>query len=162
MWLKLLLGPVLLLQGKWVRFKTPSLPEPVKVQSGVVGQGKTLRLLLLGDSSAAGVGAPTAEQSLLGQLLAQLSKNHRVHYRLLAKTGQTTAAVLSELSKQQAETFDVVVTALGVNDVTSQVPVNNWLQQQKQLIFHSGVACLRLWCGWSGKQSGLWFLDFAK
>lgn len=134
MWLKFLLWPVLLPQGKWVRFKTPLLPEPVKITSGVSGQGRPLKILLLGDSSAAGVGAPTAEQSLLGQLLFQLSAVHQVNYKLLAKTGRTTLDMLETLKQQQVEPFDVVITALGVNDVTSQVSVNAWLIRQQQLI----------------------------
>lgn len=134
MLLKLLLGPLLLLQGKWVRKRTPKLPEPIIKTSGVVGQGKPLSLLLLGDSSAAGVGAETAEQSLMGQLLVHLSQNHQVSYQMMAKTGRTTANMISKLQHEPPQHFDVVITALGVNDVTSQVPVNTWLQQQQHLI----------------------------
>lgn len=131
--LKWLLGPVLLAQGKWVRSKTPLLPEPVTIKSGVSGQGQSLKILLLGDSSAAGVGAPTAEQSLLGQLLIQLNSDHQVNYKLLAKTGRTTHDMLEALNLQPAESFDVVITALGVNDVTAQVSVQKWLKLQQTL-----------------------------
>lgn len=88
----------------------------------------------MGDSSAAGVGADTAEQSLLGQLLAELSPNYQVHYKLLAKTGRTTQSMLNALNKQPIEDFDFVITALGVNDVTAQVSVKTWLEQQSQLV----------------------------
>jgi lysophospholipase L1-like esterase len=131
---KILLGPVLLLQGKWVRHKTPLLPEPVKVKSGVVGQGSVLRVLLMGDSSAAGVGAEKAEQSLLEQLLAELSQRHQVHFSLLAKTGRTTGEMLQVLHQEKPCKTDVVISALGVNDVTSQVSENRWIKQQQELI----------------------------
>ncbi len=132
--LKILLGPVLLIQGWWVRKKTPVLPEPVIHKKGQVGTGPTFKLLLLGDSSAAGVGAPSADQSLLGELLALLSKKHQVTYHMLAETGKTTAEILLDLASEATEHHDLVVTALGVNDVTSQVPLNKWSEQQKELI----------------------------
>ncbi|WP_162846744.1 SGNH/GDSL hydrolase family protein [Marinicella litoralis] len=131
---KYLLGPLLLLQGLWVRKKTPVLPEPVDQTSGSLGHGKPIKLLLLGDSSAAGVGAETAEASLLGQLLKNLAPAHQVNYQMLAKTGQTTAGMIEALKSQTSQSYDVVITALGVNDVTAQVPVKSWLKQQQNLL----------------------------
>ena len=131
---KVLLGPVLLWQGRRVRRDTPLLPEPVSQKTGQQGQGKPLSLLVLGDSSAAGVGAPNADQSLLGQLVAQLAEEHQVSYQLMAATGKTTADMLAEIPHQAAQHFDVVVTALGVNDVTSQVSLRRWRGQQMALI----------------------------
>ncbi len=131
---KYFLGPLLLLQGMWVRMKTPSLPEPVNQASGSVGHGKTINLLLIGDSSAAGVGVETAEASLLGQLLKNLSPMLQVNYQMIAKTGQTTAGMINQLKSQPPHQFDVVITALGVNDVTSQVSINRWISQQQALI----------------------------
>ncbi len=131
---KILLSPVLLLQGWWVRRNTPELPEPVIQPEGLVGQGSPFSLLLLGDSSAAGVGAPNAEQSLLGQLLSLLTQNHQVRYRMIAQTGKTTAEMLADLLVESPQQYDLVVTALGVNDVTSQVSLSRWRKQQIQLI----------------------------
>lgn len=132
--LKILLGPVLLLQGWWVRRKTPKLPEPVTQSTGVCGQGPAFSLLLLGDSSAAGVGAPLAEQSLLGQLLLLLSQKHQVSYKMLAETGKKTSEMILDLKPEKSQHYDLVVTALGVNDVTSQVAIADWKRQQEQLI----------------------------
>jgi hypothetical protein len=50
------LAPVLLLQGLRVRLVTPRLPEPPGPRAGSAGQGPALRLLIAGDSAAAGVG----------------------------------------------------------------------------------------------------------
>ena len=133
-WMKWLLGPVLLVQGLWVRKKTPKLPEPVSQRSGVAGMGQPLRLLLLGDSSAAGVGAETPEASLLGQLLEQLGTKHMVDFELLATTGHKTADVIELLRATEPRPVDVVVTALGVNDVTSQLSCQQWLAQQTELL----------------------------
>ena len=117
-----------------MRWKTPRLPEPVTNKQGVVGAGPELRLLLLGDSSAAGVGAETAEASLLGQLIKLLSQDHRLSYHMLAETGKTTAQTIDDINALPAGKYDVVITALGVNDVTSQVPIKTWCEQQRDLI----------------------------
>ena len=132
--IKILLGPLLLIQGWWVRKHTPVLPEPEMPPTGVLGNGKRLRLLLLGDSSAAGVGAEHAEQSLLAQLLENLSSEFKVEYKMLAKTGRKTAQMLALLAVEPKVKYDVVITALGVNDVTSQVTKSKWIAQQQQLI----------------------------
>lgn len=132
--MKILTAPLLLWQGRRVRKRTPVLPEPVSRTSGTCGQGTDLRILLIGDSSAAGVGATCADESLLHQLIKGLQQDHRVHFRQLAKTGQTTAGMLNELQASEALGCDVVISALGVNDVTSQVPVRRWLEQQAELI----------------------------
>jgi len=132
--MKWLWGPVLLVQGFWVRMKTPKLPEPAMRRSGVVGKGQALRLLLLGDSSAAGVGAEKPEEGLLGQLLEQLRSEYTVHFEMLAKTGYTTVDAIEQLRTSEARPVDVVVTALGVNDVTSQLNSQQWLAQQTELL----------------------------
>ncbi len=45
----------------------------------------------------------------------------RVHWQLIAKTGHTSADALAQLQAAAVEPADVLVTALGVNDVVSQV-----------------------------------------
>ena len=57
------LAPLLILQGLYVRRVTPKLPEPLGKRSGVHGTGPRLRLLILGDSAAAGVGVSTQSQA---------------------------------------------------------------------------------------------------
>ena len=55
--LKLILAPVLIYQGKQVSKDTPRLPEAPGLRKGIHGNGeKQIRLLILGDSAAAGVG----------------------------------------------------------------------------------------------------------
>lgn len=87
--IKILLAPVLLTQGLWVRYKTPRLSEPVIDKQGSAGSGVELKLLLVGDSSAAGIGAETAQDSLLGQLIKLLSNDYQLRYQMLAETGKT-------------------------------------------------------------------------
>ena len=129
----LVLAPFLILQGRSVRRKALILPEPPGDRQGRQGAGPVLRLLIVGDSSAAGVGAPHQQEALSGQLVAALAEQVDVHWRLVAKTGATTESTLRALDRIEAQEFDVAVIALGVNDVTSNVAVRTWLRQQSAL-----------------------------
>ncbi len=131
---KVALAPLLLTQGMYVRRVTPKLPEPQGARVGVTGTGKPLRLLIVGDSAAAGVGAAHQNDALLGQLVAALATEFEVSWCLIAQTGLTTLALIEQLEQQPSQLFDIAVTSLGVNDVTSQVRPQIWLQQQQQLI----------------------------
>jgi hypothetical protein len=68
----LALAPILLCQGKYVRRVTPKLPEADGPRFGEAGVGKPLRLLVLGDSAAAGVGVNTQQEALAGHLVKGL------------------------------------------------------------------------------------------
>ncbi|MCF8199176.1 MAG: SGNH/GDSL hydrolase family protein [Sulfuritalea sp.] len=130
----LALAPILLVQGRRVRRRMPLLPEPAGVREGAQGSGPRLRLLLIGDSAAAGVGARTQEEALTGQLVAALKTSHQLHWTLAAFTGATTMDMLAHLERMEASEFDVVVTSLGVNDVTGRVPMGQWRHQQRRLV----------------------------
>ena len=126
----ILLGPLLLLQGRHVRRVTPLLPEPPGPREGRQGAGPPLRLLILGDSAAAGVGAPEQADALSGQLCARLGRCFELDWKLVAQTGATTPDTLQTLASMPAERFDVVVTSLGVNDVTSGRSPKRWIAEQ--------------------------------
>lgn len=130
----LALGPILLAQGRQVRRAVPELPEPVGARAGTAGSGPPLRLLLVGDSAAAGVGARTQDEALAGQLAVALAPTFELQWRLLAFTGATTADMLQRLRQEPANEVDVVLTSLGVNDVTGRVPLAAWRRAQRELI----------------------------
>ncbi len=127
------LGPLLLLQGLHVRRVTPRLPEPPGPRSGRAGAGAPLRLLIAGDSAAAGVGAASQGEALAGRLVAELSAGRALDWRLEAQTGYTTADALAHLAALPADRFDVVVLSLGVNDVTGGIGRARWLARQTAL-----------------------------
>ena len=114
----LLLAPVFLMQGKWVRWVTPQLPEPEGAREGVWGAGPDLRLMILGDSAAAGVGVASQAEALSGRLVAELGEFFRVSWKLVAQSGHDSGEVLEMLQAEPPATFDVVVVSVGVNDVT--------------------------------------------
>ncbi len=128
------LGPLLLLQARHVRRVTPRLPEASGERQGELGNGPLLRLLIAGDSAAAGVGAELQTQALSGQLAQLLAADFRVSWTLVATTGHTTAQALQQLRELPEARYDVVVTSLGVNDVTGRTPTPLWLRQQAELV----------------------------
>ena len=130
----LLLAPILFPQGKRVKKTMVRLPEPDGQRSGHVGSGDMLRVLILGDSAAAGVGVNTQQEALAGQLIGRLSKNHHVKWQLEANSGHTTQQVIDHIKGIKAQQFDVVVTSVGVNDVTKLMPEGKWITLQKKLI----------------------------
>jgi len=131
---KILLGPLLLMQGAYTRRVTPKLPEAAGEREGAVGDGDVLRLLILGDSAAAGVGAATQEQALSGQLVSRLARTRRVCWALRAQSGLDSNGLLERLQQHTPEPFDVVLLSIGVNDVTSLLTVDHWIARQRQLI----------------------------
>lgn len=127
------LGPLLLVQGRGVRRRVPVLPEPPGGRQGEAGEGAPLRLLVLGDSAAAGMGAATQDEALAGRIVAALRERFRVEWRLVARTGATTASTMRHLQRIDPFATDVVVTSLGVNDVTGDVGAGDFLALQKKL-----------------------------
>ncbi len=127
------LGPLLLVQGKRVRRETPVLPEPAGPREGAAGEGPVLRLLVVGDSAGAGVGASSQDEALTGRIVAGLGGRFRVEFRLVARTGASTASTLRHLERIDAFPVDAVVTSLGVNDVTGNVGVAKFLELQCRL-----------------------------
>ena len=128
------LAPVLLAQGRYTRRVTPLLPEPAGPRRGQEGSGPVLRLLVAGDSSAAGVGVTSQTDALTGCLVRELAPACALTWSLVAQTGYTTADLLARLQQEPAETFDAVVLALGVNDITHGVPLGRWLLHQQALM----------------------------
>ena len=108
----IVLAPFLIVQGLYVRCVTPKLPEPSGKRSGVYGSGPLLRLLIIGDSAAAGVGVSTQSQALSGQLVNALGAEFQVSWKLIAQTGHKAKDILAELTMASPETFDVVVTSI--------------------------------------------------
>jgi lysophospholipase L1-like esterase len=136
---KLMLSPLLVMQAVATRARLPRLPEPEGPRSGVKGQGPTLRLLVTGDSSAAGVGVQHQRDALACRLAHNLAAavGARVHWHLQARSGLTTAQTLELLREVQAKgssnACDVAVVVTGVNDVVDQLPSGRALAAREAL-----------------------------
>jgi lysophospholipase L1-like esterase len=128
-----LLAPLLVAQGLFVRRTVPRLAEPPGPRAGIDGDGPLLRLLILGDSAAAGVGANHQDEALLGRLRAHCARTWRVAWRLEARIGETTASTLRRFEALEPFPVDVAVTSLGVNDVTTGVGRRRFVEGQTRL-----------------------------
>lgn len=132
---KLLLSPLLAVQALHTRRRMPRLPEAEGERRGHAGDGPPLRLLIAGDSSAAGVGVVHQRDALAGQLAAHLAKvcGARVDWQLVAQSGLTTAQTLRLLQREPLSHFDVAVIVTGVNDVVDQVPSHHAVSAREAL-----------------------------
>ncbi len=135
-----LLWPLLWLQARHVRRITPRMPEAPGCRAGTAGRGSLVRLLLAGDSGAAGVGAASQEQALCGQLVQRLSRHHTVEWCVLAVNGLDSPGLHSLLQDAPQARFDVVVLSIGANDATGLCAPLPWTQWQHRL---ADLICLR-------------------
>lgn len=125
--LKLALAPLLLAQAVGVRRRAPVLPEAAGPRHGRAGRGAgdPIRILVAGDSSAAGVGVAHQDQAIVGHLVRAL-ETHRtglIDWRLCARSGLGTREVHALLRETPPPPADIAVVVTGVNDVIGQVPV---------------------------------------
>lgn len=147
---RLALAPVLMWQGLRVRRRTPQLPEAVGAREGVAGQGPVrLRLLVVGDSSAAGVGVRTQDEALAPQLAAELARQltqqtlqrghgpSAVAWQLVAATGLTARGALAQMAATRLNRADVLVTVLGVNDAIDGTDPPGWLHDLDAIRSHA-------------------------
>src|SRR6476659_6578516 len=120
---KVLLSPLLVMQAVLTRRRAPLLPEASGDRRGSFGRGPVLRVLIVGDSSGAGVGVPTQDLALAGHLTRTLAEaaQAEVRWHLVARTGITSAQALDLVRQERPEPADVAVVVLGVNDVIDQV-----------------------------------------
>lgn len=109
------------------------LPEPKGARTGTTGSGAPFSLLIVGDSSAAGVGAQTQDEALSGQLVHLLSQRFSISWQLEACTGYTTQDAFEQLLTVKPQIFDCAVIALGVNDVTQATTKAGFKRKQAQL-----------------------------
>lgn len=136
--LKLVLGPLLLLQGKWLRRTALRLPEADGPRCGTTGPdtGTPLRLLFIGDSATAGVGVPHQSQAMPQQAaaLAARSLQRPVHWRVLARSGIDTREAQQLLARQATGPADIIIAALGVNDTTGQISARQFVADYQRLL----------------------------
>ncbi|MCY0148240.1 SGNH/GDSL hydrolase family protein [Hoeflea sp. G2-23] len=120
-----LLLPVALIKGLGVRKTAPRLPPPPGLPRGQIGEGPAeIRLLVIGDSSAAGVGAAEIDQTLGPQLSALLHQATRkpVSWR----TAGANSAIAEQIRDHvvpniEERDFTHVVLTVGTNDAKNYV-----------------------------------------
>lgn len=129
---ELLAAPLLWAQGRRVRRVTPRLPEAAGPREGRVAPAATadrpLRLLIAGDSAAAGVGVSLLDEAMAGQVPGLLAGRlgRPVAWRLIAANGLDARSLLPRLAEAPTG-LDLALMAIGVNDVTGRRSPARWL-----------------------------------
>lgn len=134
----IVLAPVLLFQGRRVRRLTPRLPPAAGPQDGTVGDGlHPLRLVVVGESTAMGVGVAAHAVGLVGHTARALGKAMRrpVHWRVLGRGGATGRALLKEyIAPAPPLDADVFVVILGVNDTLGFSSPSQWTRSLDAIV----------------------------
>jgi lysophospholipase L1-like esterase len=134
--LKLVLSPVLIAQALNTRKRTPALPEAAGPREGQLGSGaRALRVLIAGDSSAAGVGVALQDQAFAGHFTRTLHRRsgRALRWRLRARSGLTTEQLHHMLRRDMPPVADVAVVLTGVNDVIGLIPPQRAVQHRAAL-----------------------------
>ena len=112
------------------------------VCEGIAGgelAGEPFRLLLLGESTVAGVGASCLDFALAGRLASALSGRLQrpVAWRAVGENGITAGEACERLLPRVAEQdYHLVALVFGVNDTTHFSSSQRWLGALAQLIGH--------------------------
>lgn len=136
----LLLSPLLLWQAKRTRATTPRLPEAQGDAFGEMGgdaDAPPLRLLVLGESTAAGVGVQYHHQGLAAHTARALQRRLKrpVHWHTLGVNGIRAAALAEHLRNHPLdEPLDLAIISLGVNDTTGLTPARRYRRALAELI----------------------------
>lgn len=123
-------APVLIVQGRRLKRDTPRLPDAASPWHGVTPGPDPLTLLVLGDSTAAGVGAATQDEALSGHLGRELAAltGRGVQWHAIGENGadarefieryldEACAAFSGDATGQNSGSADVVFLSIGAND----------------------------------------------
>jgi lysophospholipase L1-like esterase len=131
------IAAVLFRQARRVRRETPRLPAAAEPWSGTVSGANPIRLLVLGDSTAVGVGAETQDEALAGNLARELRERlgRGVTWRAIGKSGVTAAELIRDfLPEAVTQSFDFVFLSIGTNDATALRPRGSFVRDIRTLV----------------------------
>jgi len=136
------MAPVLLPQGMLVRGRTPRLPEAGGERTGAEGaehaaSAEPLSVLVFGESTAAGVGVVRQAEGLAPALASRLAQLNRrpVNWRVVGRSGCTVRQALSRLVPEiEGGPFDIIVVALGINDLLTLRSAGAWREDVTELV----------------------------
>lgn len=117
--LAVLQAPIVITQGRRLKRSTPHLPDAALPWSGELAGPRPFRLLVLGDSTAAGVGAATQQEALPGRLADALHARtgRGIRWRAVGKNGATARDIIeSYLDEALSEPADLLFLSIGAND----------------------------------------------
>ncbi len=124
--------------GKRIRAKVPKLPE-ARNPEGIfeIEKADKFKLLVIGESTVAGVGVATHKEGFAGTLGQELAKKikHSISWKVYAKSGYTAKQVREALIPQVTEAdADLIVIGLGGNDAFTLNTPFKWKREITRLI----------------------------
>jgi lysophospholipase L1-like esterase len=116
-------------QALYVRKTAPRFGPAGGQLEGSSGDGRQIRLLAVGDSIIAGVGASELSRALVGQTATALatSLNCSVAWQALGVSGYNAAKILDRLVPELPDAaVDYIIVSVGVNDITGLTTIRSW------------------------------------
>ncbi len=113
------LAPVLFVQARRARASIPRLPDAALPWTGSLPGADLIRLLVLGDSTAAGVGADSQAEALPGSFAHEFGDrfDRGTGWTAIGANGATSRDILDHfIGEAAAESYDVVFLTIGAND----------------------------------------------
>ena len=131
------LFPFALPQAIHLKRTAPRYAPPGCPTEGVVGNGERLRLFGVGDSVVAGVGMDQLGDALVGQATAAIAErlNRSVHWSVHGRSGARAQHLLEDyLPDLPAESADVIILSVGVNDITGMTMLPVFRRRLERLL----------------------------
>lgn len=129
--------PFLLIQARITRWKVGLLPDATE-PSGTAGTGHNeAKLLVIGESTVAGLGARTHELALGGQFAKGIHERTGkvVKWTVVGRNGVTARRTIDELwPLVPREKFDYVLLGIGGNDVMKLSSPKKWRRDMLELL----------------------------
>lgn len=131
-------APFLYLLGQHTRRKVGVLPDAAGERVGLAGVGESVsRLLVIGESTVAGLGARTHKEALAGQFAKRLSSRikRQVEWNVVGRNGVTARRTIDELVPLIPEKdFDYILLGIGGNDVMKLSSPKKWRRDMLELL----------------------------
>jgi lysophospholipase L1-like esterase len=131
------LAPLLLLQAKRAVRRAPRLPAASGPPHGRAGEGDPhRRLLVIGESTAIGVGASRHDRALPGFLAAELTSRlgGTTAWTVRGQSGATARRMLREIWPAGREPFDLILLTAGINDLFDRRTPHDWAADLRRLV----------------------------
>jgi lysophospholipase L1-like esterase len=130
--------PLVAVQGQRLMKRIPRLPEAAGARSGLAGAaypGHPLSIVVLGESTAVGVGVETHAHGVSHHLASILRArlDRCVRWRVVGRNGATLAKVEKHWRSESEREADAAVVLLGVNDTMRLTSERRWASGARAL-----------------------------
>lgn len=129
--------PIMYFQGKKILDNMPDLPPPVDTKGILPGKHGKKSVLIMGESTIAGIGASSHQNALVGALCRSIHETYQctVEYEVVAKSGYTAQQVIDDLLPTvKTKSVDYIVIGLGANDTFQLTNPKKWGERVAHLL----------------------------